>query len=151
VFKHLSNLQEESKLSAWVKKIISNELRSAHRARSSLAKSKQISDLDDLKEGAEFEDSIPDPRSLATLKLPDREKSDLVGFLVEAIETLAPPHRQVINLDLEGYSIKEIAEEVGAREGAVKSRLHKVRNNLRKKILGRVSEPQREILDRYNR
>ena len=150
VFQKLSDLAHPANLSAWVKKIIRNELRSAYRAQSSLAVSKQLSSLDDVeKEGTEFADSIADPRSLTKLKLPDLERPDLVGPLVAAVATLKPLYRDVIRLVLEGHNVKDIAVKLDEPEGTVKRRLFTARNQLSRKILDSVSEPQREILIRY--
>jgi RNA polymerase sigma-70 factor (ECF subfamily) len=151
VFNALSEFEEQSTLSTWVETIIRNELSSARRARSSLAKSKQLSNLDDLEKGTDFEGSIADPSSLTKLKLPDLERADLVAPLVAAVARLQPQHSAVIELVLKGHSLKEIAGKLAVPEGTVKSRLFKARKILGQEILGSVSEPQREILHRYNR
>jgi RNA polymerase sigma-70 factor (ECF subfamily) len=151
VFNALSKFGEQSKLSTWVETIIRNELKSAHRARSSLDASEQLSSFDNLKKETDFSGSIADPRSLTKLKLPDLERTDLVGPLVAAIARLQPQHSAVIELVLKGHSLKEIAGELAVPEGTVKSRLFKARKILGQEILGSVSEPEREILHRYNR
>jgi RNA polymerase sigma-70 factor (ECF subfamily) len=43
----------------------------------------------------------------------------------QALATLTPEHRAVVGLHyLEGLTVDQIAERVGARPGTVKSRLH---------------------------
>jgi RNA polymerase sigma-70 factor (ECF subfamily) len=151
VFNALSELSEPSKLSAWVEKIIINELRSAYRARGCLAKSKQLSGLNDLEEETDFAGSIADPNSLTKLKSPDLEMADLVGPLVAAVEALQPPYSSVITLVLKGRKLREIAEELATAQGTVKSRLHTAREQLRQEILASVSKTQQGILGGTNR
>jgi RNA polymerase sigma-70 factor (ECF subfamily) len=52
--------------------------------------------------------------------------------LLEALAKISPEHRVVVALHyLEGMTVEQIAEHVGARVGTVKSRLHYAISNLR--------------------
>ena len=54
-----------------------------------------------------------------------------VEALYAAIRRLPPVHRSLISLHLDGYSHREIGDLIGASEGAVATRLHRVRERLR--------------------
>ncbi|MEO8673887.1 MAG: RNA polymerase sigma factor [Tahibacter sp.] len=67
---------------------------------------------------------------------------DLRIDLVRAIESLSPPHRQVVLLrDMEDLTIAEIAERIGNTREAVKSRLHRARVLLREYLIGDTPQP----------
>jgi RNA polymerase sigma-70 factor (ECF subfamily) len=59
------------------------------------------------------------------------------GMLLAAIRGLAAPDRQMTVLHLEGLSAAEIAEVTGLAEGAVATRLTRIREKLRKAIRAR--------------
>lgn len=57
--------------------------------------------------------------------------------LATMLETLSPDHRQVIVLrELEGMSYEEMADAIGVPRGTVESRLHRAREELRKRFGG---------------
>ena len=52
---------------------------------------------------------------------------------MKAVQTLSPAYRTVFSLYvIEGYSHKEVAEELGISVGTSKSNLAKAKNNLKK-------------------
>jgi RNA polymerase sigma-70 factor (ECF subfamily) len=56
--------------------------------------------------------------------------------ILKAVQTLSPAYRAVFNLYvIEGYSHKEVAEELGISVGTSKSNLAKAKNNLKKKFV----------------
>lgn len=58
--------------------------------------------------------------------------------LLEVVKELTPQYRLVFNLyAIEGYSHKEIAEELGISEGTSKSNLSRARSLLQEKVLKR--------------
>ena len=62
--------------------------------------------------------------------------------LMTLIQKLPPKCRMVFNLyALEGYTHKQIAEQLGISEGTSKSNLHDARNLLQK-ALKRINEPE---------
>ena len=57
------------------------------------------------------------------------------GEVVEAIEKLAPLHREVVLLvDVEGFAYKDAATILGVPIGTVMSRLHRARQQLQKEL-----------------
>ncbi len=57
--------------------------------------------------------------------------------LSQMLKALSPDHRQVILLrEIEGLSYEEIAEALGVPRGTVESRLHRARDELRKRFKG---------------
>jgi len=59
------------------------------------------------------------------------------GMLLAAVRGLPPPDRQITLLHLEGLTGAEIAEVAGLAEGAVATRLTRIREKLRKAIRAR--------------
>ena len=87
--------------------------------------------------------SLDDPQSHAALTLsddhdrPDRElgERELGQAVEDAIGELAPMYREVLVLrDVEGLSAAEVAETLGLRVDAVKSRLHRARIAVRDRL-----------------
>ncbi len=95
--------------------------------------------------------SLDDPQSHAALTLsderdrPDRElgERELGQAVDEAIGELAPMYREVLVLrDVEGLSAAEVAESLGLRVDAVKSRLHRARIAVRDRLAPMLMPPQ---------
>jgi RNA polymerase sigma-70 factor, ECF subfamily len=64
---------------------------------------------------------------------PNAGRDELRGALDKALEKLSDEHRAVVVLsEIEGFSLSEVAEVVGASEGTVKSRLHYAKKELQK-------------------
>lgn len=83
--------------------------------------------LDTLPEASEPVDPSPLPDERAA----QRKRRD---WLRAAIQTLAPPHREVIILTLEELSIAEIAEVIGISENNVAVRLSRARKALKQAL-----------------
>ena len=82
-----------------------------------------------------LEGAIEGPNSAP--RRPDRqvEGAQIDKLMQEAIASLEEDHRVLVVLrDLEDLSIEEICEITGLPDGTVKSRLHRARLALRKKI-----------------
>ncbi len=63
------------------------------------------------------------------------------GEVVEAIEKLAPLHREVVLLvDVEGFAYKDAATILGVPIGTVMSRLHRARQQLQKDLFAYALE-----------
>jgi RNA polymerase sigma-70 factor (ECF subfamily) len=63
------------------------------------------------------------------------EMKELGGIIEKAIDSLSPTYRTAYMLkDIDGLSLKEISDIMGLSEAAVKSRVHRARLELRRKI-----------------
>ena len=68
---------------------------------------------------------------------PDKamERDELRNFIESAVNSLQPGYRTAYMLkDIEGMSLREIAEAMNLSEPAVKSRVHRARLAVRKKL-----------------
>lgn len=121
LFRKLPTYRPEGKLSALLytaaRNLSLNKLKKKRRM--------PTSSIDEVKPGTSGE---ADPASV----LEDKESARAA---LNAMETLSPEHREVVELRiLEGLPYAEIAEIAGIPIGTVKSRLHNALENLRKKL-----------------
>jgi RNA polymerase sigma-70 factor, ECF subfamily len=131
VFKTVDQFREEAKLSTWIYRVTVNHCKNRIKY---LARRHQRdqTELDDSHEPGAVATSAP-----ATPRRPDRqvEGAQLDRLMQEAIAALDEDHRALVVLrDLEDLSIDEICQITGLPDGTVKSRLHRARLALRKKI-----------------
>jgi RNA polymerase sigma-70 factor (ECF subfamily) len=130
VFKTIDSFREEAKFSTWLYRVAVNHCKNKIKY---LARrhERDRDELDETNEGRAT--AAVDP----PLPRPDRalEGVQLDKILQAAIATLDEDHRVVVVLrDVEDLSIEEICEITGLPDGTVKSRLHRARLALRKKI-----------------
>ena len=130
VFKTIESFREEAKFSTWLYRVAVNHCKNRIKY---LARrhDRDRDELDETNEGAAT--AATDP----PLPRPDRalEGAQLDKILQAAIATLDDDHRVLVVLrDIEDLSIEEICEITGLPDGTVKSRLHRARLALRKKI-----------------
>lgn len=132
VFKTIESFREESKFSTWLYRVTVNHCKN----RIKYLARRHDRDRDELDEtsqatngavtGAPVRAAQPD-KALASLQM---EK-----LLQQAIADLDDDQRAVVILrDVEDLSIEEICEITGLPDGTVKSRLHRARLVLRKKM-----------------
>jgi RNA polymerase sigma-70 factor (ECF subfamily) len=132
VFKTIDSFREESKFSTWLYRVTVNHCKN----RIKYLARRHDRDKDELDEtsqqtngavtGAPVRAAQPD-KALASAQM---EK-----LLQEAIAALDPEQRQVVILrDVEDLSIEEICEITDLPDGTVKSRLHRARLVLRKRM-----------------
>lgn len=137
VFKSIDSFRGDSKLSTWLYRIASN-----------LSKNriKYLDRRHDRKK-AEFDESIDRSIAAAATTAPAQARSpdaalegrELEGLMQKAIAELDEDHRLLIVLrDIEELNYEEICEITELAEGTVKSRLHRARLALRKKLMGRL-------------
>ena len=137
VFKSIDSFRGDSKLSTWIYRVASN-----------LSKNriKYLARRHD-RSKAEFDENIDRGAAAAALTSPNQAKSpdahvegqQLESIMQAAIAELEEDHRILIVLrDIEELSYDEICEITELAEGTVKSRLHRARLALRKKMMTRM-------------
>ncbi|MBA3818280.1 MAG: sigma-70 family RNA polymerase sigma factor [Deltaproteobacteria bacterium] len=132
VFKTIDTFREEAKFSTWLYRVTVNHCKN----RIKYLARRHDRDRDELDENSQQANGAiagAPPRTPA----PDRalEGAQLEVLLQDAIANLDDDHRIVVVLrDVEDLSIEEICEITGLPDGTVKSRLHRARLALRKKL-----------------
>ena len=130
VFKTIDSFREEAKFSTWLYRVAVNHCK--NRIKYLSRRHDRAQDELDENAGAVVASGPAGP-----MPRPDRavEGMQLDKVLQDAIATLDEDHRLVIVLrEIEDLSIEEICEITGLPDGTVKSRLHRARLALRKKI-----------------
>lgn len=131
IFRHLPRLKDSARFGPWASRMIVNQVNTrrvkARRTR-----------LEHLEEAVEVEnDALPiqgsagsvNPRSAAA-------RSEILEHVNRAIAELPPRQRTAVMLfDVQGWSIRQIAEELECSEGAVKFNMFQGRRKLRE-LLG---------------
>ena len=133
VFKTIDTFREESKLSTWLYRVAVNLCKN----RIKYLARRQDRNKDQLDEANEAAASSAAAAPGGPPRRPDRavEGAQIEKVLQEAIATLDEDHRVLVVLrDIEDLSIEEICAITGLPDGTVKSRLHRARLALRKKV-----------------
>lgn len=133
VFKTIDTFREESKLSTWLYRVAVNLCKN----RIKYLARRQDRNKDQLDETTEAAASSAAAAPGGPPPRPDRavEGAQIERVLQEAIATLDEDHRVLVVLrDVEDLSIEEICAITGLPDGTVKSRLHRARLQLRKKV-----------------
>ncbi len=130
IFRHLPRLKESSRFGSWAARMIVNQVNTR---RVKVRRTR----LDHLEEGIEAqEESLPlqgsvgrvNPRTAAS-------RSQVLDHVNRAISDLPPKQRTAVMLfDIQGWSIRQIAEELGCSEGAVKFNMFQGRRKLRERL-----------------
>lgn len=131
VFKTIDSFREESKFSTWLYRVSVNHCKN----RIKYLARRHDRDRDELDENSAGTNGVSigaPPRVSADRALEGLQMEEL---LREAINSLDEEHRTVVVLrDVEDLSIEEICEITDLPDGTVKSRLHRARLALRKKL-----------------
>lgn len=131
-FRYLDSFREETSLKNWLYKIAANACFRMRR------KKKCEPDYE-----LSLEDLLPGDGAAGQFDIPDWSedpsdnllRSELKTVIEEAVHELPPLYRMVFNLrDMEGFSTEETAAIMDITPQAVKTRLHRARLFLRKKI-----------------
>jgi RNA polymerase sigma-70 factor, ECF subfamily len=135
VFKTIDSFREESKFSTWLYRVAVNHCKNRIKYLARRHEKKR----DQLDEHAPATNNavLGPPKGMR----PDRalESAQMEVLLQEAIASLDEEHRAVVILrDVEELSIEEICDITGLPDGTVKSRLHRARAALRKKLVRHV-------------
>jgi RNA polymerase sigma-70 factor, ECF subfamily len=138
VFQALPTFKSQSSLSTWIYRIATNYALMRLRARK-----KEAVDLDESQNDISQNTIDSFNRALGNNPLNTVINNELRESMQQAIEELPPKFRSVFILkDIEGYSLKEIAEMLDMTLAAVKSNLHRARLFLRDRLANYVgSEP----------
>ncbi|MBD3377997.1 sigma-70 family RNA polymerase sigma factor [candidate division KSB1 bacterium] len=138
VFQALPTFKGQSSLSTWIYRIATNYALMRLRARK-----KEAADLDESQSDISQDTIDTFNRALGNNPLNTVINNELRESMQQAIEELPPKFRSVFILkDIEGYSLKEIAEMLDMTLAAVKSNLHRARLFLRDRLANYVgSEP----------
>jgi RNA polymerase sigma-70 factor (ECF subfamily) len=132
VFKTIETFREESKFSTWLYRVTVNHCKN----RIKYLARRHDRDRDELDETSQQQNGAVSGAP-ARAAQPDRAlaSAQMEKHLQEAIANLDDDHRVVVVLrDVEDLSIEEICEITGLPDGTVKSRLHRARLVLRKKM-----------------
>lgn len=117
-------------LKAWLFRILTNHFINTYRRRSTQP---QTTELDEVEENT-LQRHMADAGGLSLE--PEREVLDSIvdSEVRDALEELPERFREVVLLDVEGFSYKEIAEMIEIPIGTVMSRLHRGRKFLQKRL-----------------
>jgi RNA polymerase sigma-70 factor (ECF subfamily) len=132
VFKTIDTFREESKFSTWLYRVAVNHCKN----RIKYLARRHDRDRDELDENSGGVNGAIAGNPVRAAQ-PDRalEGAQMEQLLKEAIASLDEDHRAVVVLrDIEDLSIEEICEITLLPDGTVKSRLHRARLALRKKL-----------------
>ncbi len=132
VFKTIETFREESKFSTWLYRVTVNHCKN----RIKYLARRHDRDRDELDETSQQQNGAVSGAPVRA-KHPDKalESAQMEKLLQEAIASLDDDQRAVVILrDVEDLSIEEICEITGLPDGTVKSRLHRARLVLRKKM-----------------
>ncbi len=140
VFKMIESFREESKFSTWLYRIAVNHCKNRIKY---LARrhDRDREEIDESQHGSGLNGSIGGPLPSSPHKA--LESAQMEKLMQDAIANLEDDQRIVVVLrDVEDLSIEEICEITGLPDGTVKSRLHRARLVLRKRL-------QRHVEDRH--
>jgi RNA polymerase sigma-70 factor (ECF subfamily) len=132
VFKHIETFRGDSKFSTWLYRIAVNTTKNRIKYLSR-RKDRERDELDEMSAAPNNATNGAPVRA----RQPDRalEGAQMEVLLQEAIASLDEDHRMVVVLrDIEDLSIEEICVITGLPDGTVKSKLHRARLALRKKL-----------------
>jgi RNA polymerase sigma-70 factor (ECF subfamily) len=120
-------------LKAWLFRILTNTFINTYRRRQTQPEFTELDDVDEFSLYRRMSDlrassSSSEPETEFLNGIVDTEVKDALGELPDKF-------RQVVLLDVEGFSYKEIAEMLGIPIGTVMSRLHRGRKFLQKRLL----------------
>ena len=121
VFAKLKSFKNEGSFEGWIRRIIVNSAIDYVRAKKKLTfDSEEKSIIDNIKDEDEV---LIEAENLSKIK---------AELIIELIQKLSPAYKTVFNLYvMEGYSHKQVAEELGISEGTSKSNLAKAKQKLR--------------------
>ncbi len=129
-FRHRDQFTPGTNLKAWLFRILTNTFINTYRRKASHP---QTTELDDVEETALYRHMTG---AGASTSEPEQELLDSIvdTEVQQALDELPERFREVVLLDVEGFSYKEIAEMLEIPIGTVMSRLHRGRRALQKRL-----------------
>ncbi len=137
VFKSIDSFRGDSRFSTWLYRVAANHCKN----RIKYLARRHDREKDEYDEGRSRSSAAGAMTGGNPLPRPDKhfEGVELERLMQEAIASLEEDHRLLVVLrDIEELSYEEICQITGLREGTVKSRLHRARMALRKKMTKHV-------------
>ena len=142
---HLPEFREEASFSTWLLRIATHAALKVIRKRRGLDTVSLDSAIEETGDGG----PIPHPEFIADWRQSPGEmasRAETRRLLEEALDQLDEKHRLVFLLrDVEGFSVKETAEQLGLSEVNVKVRLLRARLALREKLTRAFGDPARQL------
>ncbi len=126
IFRHIGSLKDPSRFNHWLFRLVVNQC-NTHRSRKSRhLHTSFVEEIEVKPEGFIFHNAIPENPRRALMR------KELMEEINRHIANLPTKQRLGVMLfDVEGFSIKEVAEQLGCSEGAVKFNIHEGRKKLR--------------------
>ena len=138
VWRKWDTFKGQAKFSSWIYRIAANQAYMKLRKKRKRMNDVSLDQLDAKKGGLEKAVSSPaagywkSPAKTPDIALEQREANRLID---EAVQSLSATYRTAYILkDVEGLSLREIADVMGLSEPAVKSRVHRARLTLRQRL-----------------
>jgi RNA polymerase sigma-70 factor, ECF subfamily len=137
VFRSLKKFRFESTFSTWLYRIAANTCKNRLKSSYFRHQKKRVrfdnpGETQDGQYAAEIHDKTPSP-------MVELEKKERMMLIQKAIASLPTDQSTVVVLrDIEGLSYEEVANITGLNFGTVKSRLSRARQQLRKKLRGKL-------------
>jgi len=141
IFRHIGTLNDPSRFHHWVYRLVVNQC-NTHRSRRKRQSYVPLEESIEVKpEDYVFRSSAPDNPRRALMR------KEFLESINRHIASLPSKQRLAVLLfDVEGLSIKEVAEELGCSEGAVKFNIHEGRKKL-KALLGPLVTNLRDTVE----
>ena len=135
IWRKWDTFKEKSKFASWVYRIAANQ--AYMKLRKKVKRDKEIS-FEVMGPQSQDGEAKSGLDSVAGRSIPPdkaMERDELRNFIESAVNSLQPGYRTAYMLkDIEGMSLREIAEAMNLSEPAVKSRVHRARLAVRKKL-----------------
>lgn len=123
VFTNISKFQGNGSFEGWIRRIVVNTAIDFHRKTKSEA---TYADSDYVERFDEADEEVDVEKDIYLLDVND---------ILKEVQNLSPAYKTVFNLyAFEGYSHKQIADELGINEGTSKSNYAKAKRNLKKAL-----------------
>ena len=135
IYRHIGRLKDSKRFPAWVGRMLVNQV-NTYRVKAARTRTES------LEEGLEAtEESLPIQGSSGAGPRAAASRGEVYRDVNAAIQQLPPRQRTAVLLfDVKGWTIKEVAKELGTTEGAVKFNIFQGRRKLRQLLDGYVNE-----------